>query len=54
MLRIAVRLPPQVIGKNTVHAMQSGLFYGYAGMVDSVVGKTTAASYMPLSHCLLK
>ena len=29
--------PPKVIGSNTVHSMQSGLVYGYAGLVDSIV-----------------
>ncbi len=28
--------PPSVIGKNTVHAMQSGLFYGYVGLIDAL------------------
>ncbi len=31
--------PPSVIGKNTAHAMQSGIVFGYAGMVDSLVEK---------------
>ena len=31
--------PPQVIGKNTVHALQSGLVYGFAGQVDGVVAR---------------
>jgi len=29
--------PPQPIGKNTVHAMQSGIVYGYVGLVDGMV-----------------
>ncbi len=29
--------PPSVIGKNTVSSMQSGLMYGYAGLVDAIV-----------------
>ena len=29
--------PPSVIGKNTVHAMQSGAFFGYAALVDGIV-----------------
>lgn len=35
--RVELQRPPSVIGRNTVHAMQSGLFYGYAGLVDAVV-----------------
>ena len=34
--RVEVRRPPHAIGTNTVHAMQSGLFFGYVGLVDSL------------------
>jgi len=30
-------VPPTVIGKNTVHALQSGVLYGFAGQVDGIV-----------------
>lgn len=30
--------PQSVIGKDTVSSMQSGLMYGYAGLVDAIVG----------------
>ncbi len=40
--RIELERPPSVIGKNTAHCMQSGIVFGYAGMVDSMVGKITA------------
>lgn len=30
--------PPQVIGKTTATALQSGLVYGFAGQVDGIVG----------------
>src|SRR6187551_1593481 len=29
--------PPSVIGKTTVHSLQSGLVYGFAGQVDRIV-----------------
>jgi type III pantothenate kinase len=35
--RIEIARPKQVIGKTTTGALQSGLLYGYAGMVDSMV-----------------
>ena len=35
--RVEVRKPPSVIGQTTVHAMQSGLFFGYVEMVDGLV-----------------
>jgi type III pantothenate kinase len=35
--RIDVRKPPTIVGRTTVGAMQSGLFYGYVGMVEGLV-----------------
>jgi type III pantothenate kinase len=37
--RVSIERPmtESVIGKNTVHAIQSGLFYGYADMIDGMV-----------------
>jgi type III pantothenate kinase len=37
--RVEIACPPQVIAKNTVNSMQSGLFYGYVGLVDGIVGR---------------
>jgi type III pantothenate kinase len=37
--RVELARPPNVIGKNTVHSIQSGLLFGYAGMVDALVGR---------------
>jgi type III pantothenate kinase len=35
--RVQIARPAKVVGRNTVASMQSGLLYGYAGMVDGVV-----------------
>jgi len=35
--RVEIVKPKQVIGKNTVHSMQSGIFFGYVGLVDEIV-----------------
>ncbi len=35
-------VPPSVIGKNTVHALQSGVLYGFAGQVDGIVRRMVA------------
>ena len=35
--RIDVRKPSTVIGRTTVGAMESGLFWGYVGMVEGLV-----------------
>jgi type III pantothenate kinase len=35
--RVEISKPPKVIGRNTIHAMQSGIVYGYVGLVDGLV-----------------
>ena len=35
--QIELHRPPSVIGRNTVHAMQSGLLYGYVSMAEGMV-----------------
>ena len=35
--RVELQAPETAIGKNTVHAMQSGLVLGYVGLVESMV-----------------
>jgi len=35
--RVDIKRPQKVIGSSTVTAMQSGLYYGYAGLVDGVL-----------------
>jgi type III pantothenate kinase len=35
--RIDVRKPPTIVGRTTVGAMESGLFYGYVGMVEGLI-----------------
>jgi len=36
---VDIKRPQKVIGSSTITAMQSGLYYGYAGMVDGVLHK---------------
>lgn len=40
--RIELTAPPAAIGRNTVHAMQSGIFLGYIGLVESMVARFQA------------
>jgi type III pantothenate kinase len=37
--RVDLKSPPSVIGRNTIHAMQSGLLYGYTALVDGMVSR---------------
>src|SRR4051794_1365622 len=40
--RVDVRKPPHVIGQTTYEAIESGLFYGYLGMVEGLMARITA------------
>ena len=37
--RVEVRRPRKAIGTNTIASMQSGLFFGYVGLVDSLAAR---------------
>ena len=37
--RIELTAPPAAIGRNTVHAMQSGLVLGYVGLIEGLVAR---------------
>ena len=36
---VALEAPPQTIGTNTVHAMQSGLVFGYLSLIEGLVAR---------------
>jgi type III pantothenate kinase len=35
--RVEILKPKKIVGKNTIHSMQSGIFFGYVGLVDEIV-----------------
>lgn len=37
LYRVEMVKPPKVVGRNTVHAIQSGIFFGYTALVDGMV-----------------
>ena len=37
--RVELIRPPKVVGKNTVHAIQAGIVYGYVSLVDGLVAR---------------
>ena len=37
--RIAIQKPPRVIGKDTVGAMQAGIFLGYIGLIEGLIAR---------------
>ncbi|OGT97053.1 MAG: pantothenate kinase, partial [Geobacteraceae bacterium GWB2_52_12] len=42
--RVDIARPAQIIAKNTVNSMQAGIFYGYVGLVDEIVGRIKTES----------
>jgi type III pantothenate kinase len=40
---VALEAPPHVIGRNTVHAIQSGLIFGYASLIEGMITRLKAA-----------
>ena len=40
--RVEVRDPGRVVGRSTVGSIQSGLYYGYAAMVEGLIGRIRA------------
>lgn len=39
LTRVDLQAPPSAIGRNTVHAIQSGLLFGYVGLVEGMVAR---------------
>jgi len=42
LARVDIKRPPKVIGTNTVGHLQSGLYYGYIGLVDGILDRIVA------------
>ncbi len=42
--RIELTKPPSVVGRNTIASMQSGIYYGFVGQVEGIVGRMAAES----------
>ncbi|MGP1274603.1 MAG: type III pantothenate kinase [Caulobacterales bacterium] len=47
--RIAIERPDRVIGRNTVGAMQSGVFWGYIDLIDGLVSRIRAEYAQPMN-----
>jgi len=47
--RIAVERPQAVIGKDTVPAMQSGIYWGYVGLIEGLVARIKAEYGQPMT-----
>lgn len=40
--RVEIAKPPHVVGRNTVTAMQAGIYYGFVGQVEGIVRRMAA------------
>src|SRR5580698_6515267 len=49
--RVEIRKPARVIGSNTVGSLQSGLYYGYLGLVDGIL-ELLLAELGPETHVI--
>lgn len=47
--RVAIQKPDHVIGKDTVECMQSGVFYGYVGLIEGLIDRMKAEYHAPLT-----
>jgi len=45
--RIGIGRPQSAIGRDTVAAMQSGIFWGYVGLIEGIVTRIRAEAEMP-------
>jgi type III pantothenate kinase len=46
--RVEIVRPPSVIGTNTIECMQSGVFWGYVGLIEGVVARIRAEYGRPM------
>jgi type III pantothenate kinase len=47
--RVAIQKPDHVIGRDTVAAMQSGVFWGYIDLIDGLVERVKAEYGQPMT-----
>lgn len=45
--KVELEPPPDAIGRNTIHAMQSGIFLGYIGLVEGIITRIKASLNAP-------
>lgn len=50
--KVDLQPPPSAVGRNTIHAMQSGLFLGYLSMMEGMVGRLRKAMGEPRARVI--
>ena len=43
LYKVALEPPPSPLGRNTAHAIQSGIFWGYVGLIEGLVARLKTA-----------
>src|SRR3954453_8828283 len=46
--RIGIGRPQAVIGRSTIPAMQSGIYWGYVGLIEGIIGRIQAEQEAPM------
>lgn len=46
---IRIEAPPCIIGRNTVHSMQSGIIFGYAATIDGIIERISEEMHLNVS-----
>src|SRR3954468_2892636 len=49
LLRVAIQKPQRIIGKDTVGAMQSGVFWGYIGLIEGLIARIKSEWDRPMT-----
>ncbi len=52
LIKVDLTPPQSAIGKNTVNAMQSGLFFGYVGLIEGLVARIRAELKAPKARVI--
>jgi len=52
LVKVDLTPPPAVVGRNTVHAMQSGLFLGYVAMIEGLVARIKDELHAPRARVI--
>jgi type III pantothenate kinase len=47
--RVAIQKPAHTIGKDTVEAMQAGVFWGYVSLIEGLIGRIKAEYGVPMT-----
>ncbi|CAN5897565.1 type III pantothenate kinase [soil metagenome] len=47
--RVAIQRPEHVVGKDTVEAMQAGVFWGYIGLIEGLIGRIKSEWGRPMT-----